>query len=286
MSGSGVWVFCCVPGPGVWVFRWISGSGVWESGLGCLGRVSVVFRSVFGSGVWVFGWVPGSGVWVVCWVSGSGASVFRWIFGSGVWVFGWVPGSGVWVFCWVPGSGAWVGIFLKSGRYISALKKLAITDFWKFKQEFDVYPRVDADGKPVPGGGTFKDAMPGDCNRAKLRAAWKAYASFKLKHLNQPWRRVYVRIPEGALVLSSMATFHFGARFPLVFSAKEVPEDLWHMRMHSYFGPKTIRNPGSCPDAGIVQNQAQESTVDIFSGLEDFDWLCPAQRFASDAGKL
>ena len=185
----------------------------------------------------------------------------------------------------VMGGHSWVGIFLKSGRYMSALKKLAVDDFWIFKQEFDVYPRVDADGKPVPGGGTFKDAMPGDCNRAKLRAAWKAYADFKLKHLNQPWRRVYVRIPEGALVLSSMCTFHFGSRFPLVFSAKEVPEDLWHMRMHSYFGPKIIRNPGSCPDAGIVQNQAQESTVDIFSGLEDFDWLCPAQRFAIEAAR-
>ena len=184
------------------------------------------------------------------------------------------------------GGHAWVGIFLKSGRYMGALKTLAINDFWRFKQEFDVYPAVDAQGKPVQGGRTFKAAMPGDSNQAKLRAAWKAYANFKLMDFDTPWKRVYVKIPEGALVLSSMTTYHFGTRFPLVFSTKEVPDDLWHMRMHSYFGPKLIQNPGSCPDAGIVQNLAQESTVDIFSGLEDFDWLCPAQRFASDAGKL
>ena len=86
VSGSGLWMFRWVSGPGVRLFRWISGSGAWESGLGCLGRVSVVFRSVFGSGVWVFGWVPGSGVWVFCLVSGSEAWVFLWVFGSGVWV--------------------------------------------------------------------------------------------------------------------------------------------------------------------------------------------------------
>jgi hypothetical protein len=128
---------------------------------------------------------------------------------------------------------SWVGIYLNSGRYVGALKKLALDDFWRFKQEFAVYPCVDASGNAVLGGKTFKDTMPGDCDQAKLRAAWKAYADFKLRDLNLQWKRVYVRIPEGALLLSSMATFHFGSRFPLVFSRKVVPDDLWHMRMHS-----------------------------------------------------
>ena len=185
----------------------------------------------------------------------------------------------------VMGGHSWVGIHLNSGRYVGALKKLAEDDFWLFKQNFAVYPAVDDSGNAIPGGKTFKDTMPGDNDQAKLRAAWKAYADFKLKHLEKPWRRVYVRIPEGALVLSSMCTFHFGSRFPLVFSRKLVPEDLWHMRMHSYFGSKLMRNPGSCPAAGIVQNLAQESTVDIFLSLEDFDWLCPAQRFATEAAR-
>ncbi len=95
---------------------------------------------------------------------------------------------------------------------------------------------------------------------------------------------MYVRIPEGALGLGSMNTFHLGARFPLVFSGKVVPADLFQMRMHGYFGPKLIRNPSSPPDSDLVENLAQESTVDIFSGKADLDWLSPAQRFAIDAG--
>ena len=171
---------------------------------------------------------------------------------------------------------AWVGVYLNSGSYIHALKQLALEEFWRFKVEFPTYQLAD-------GSGTLKDKMYGSNDQAKLRAAWNAYASFKLRHLERPWKRVYVKIPEGALLLSSMCTFHFGARFPMVFRKKAVPGNLWHMRMHMYFGSKLFRNPSADPEAGIVHNPAQETTIDIFSTDPDYDWLSPAQALALKA---
>jgi hypothetical protein len=171
---------------------------------------------------------------------------------------------------------AWVGVYLNSGSYIHALKELALKDFWQFKVEFPTYQLAN-------GSGTLKDAMAGSNDQAKLRAAWNAYASFKLRHLERPWKRVYVKIPEGALLLSSMCTFHFGARFPMVFRKETVPGNLWHMLMHMYFGSKLFRNPSADPEAGIVHNPAQETTIDIFSTDPDYDWLSPAQALALKA---
>ena len=211
---------------------------------------------------------------------------------------------------------AWIGVYLNSGGYIRALKDLALAEFWRFKEEFSHYPRVDASGKaPCSGNGTLRDAMLGTNDQAKLRAAWNAYASFKLRHLEQQWKRVYVEIPEGTLLLRSMCTFHFGARFPLVFSKKPVPINLFHMRLrrltcplaakpkawlyivldsnleskfflgrlHMYFGSKLFRNPSADPQEGMIQDEAQESTIDIFSTDLDYDWLSPAQALARQA---
>jgi hypothetical protein len=136
---------------------------------------------------------------------------------------------------------AWIGVYLNSGGYIRALRDLALAEFPRFKEEFLHYPRVDASGKaPCSGNGTLREAMQGTNDQAKLRAAWNAYASFKLRPLEQPWKRVYVEIPEGTLLLSSMCTFHFGARFPLVFSKKPVPTNLCHMRLRRLTCPLAI----------------------------------------------
>ena len=176
---------------------------------------------------------------------------------------------------------AWVGVYLHSGSYLRALKELALTDFWRFKEEFELYPAVDHSGKSAPGGGTMRDAMKGTNNQAKLRAAWNAYVAVKLPKEDQvPWKRVYVKIPEATLLLGSMCTYHFGARFPLIFSKKAVPDDLWHMRLHMYFGSKLFRCPSANPSSGISKNLAQESTIDIFSHEEQYDWLSPAQAWA------
>jgi 1,2-phenylacetyl-CoA epoxidase catalytic subunit len=93
---------------------------------------------------------------------------------------------------------AWVGVYLNSGSYTHALKQLALEEFWRFKVEFPTYQLAD-------GSGTLKDKMYGSNDQAKLRAAWNAYASFKLRHLERPWKRVYVKIPEGALLLQLAA---------------------------------------------------------------------------------
>ena len=77
---------------------------------------------------------------------------------------------------------AWVGVYLNSGSYIHALKQLALEEFWRFKVEFPTYQLAD-------GSGTLKDKMYGSNDQAKLRAAWNAYASFKLRHLERPWKR-------------------------------------------------------------------------------------------------
>ncbi len=122
-----------------------------------------------------------------------------------------------------------------------ALKDLALAEFWRFKEEFLNYPRVDASGKELcRGNGTLREAMQGTNDQAKLWAAWNAYSLFKLRHLEQQWKRVYVEIPEGTLLLSSMCTFHFRARFPLVFSKKPVPTNLCHMRLHRLTCPLAI----------------------------------------------
>jgi hypothetical protein len=66
----------------------------------------------------------------------------------------------------------------------------------------------------------------------------------------------------------------------LIFSKKAVPYDLWHMRLHMYFGSKLFRCPSANPSSGISKNLAQESTIDIFSHEEQYDWLSPAQAWA------
>ena len=50
-----------------------------------------------------------------------------------------------------------------------------------------------------------------------------------------------------------------------------------------YFGSKLFRNPSADPQEGMIQNEAQESTVDIFSTDVDYDWLSPAQALARQA---
>lgn len=181
-------------------------------------------------------------------------------------------------------SHAWVGLYLNSGRYVSALKELAISDFFRFKTEFDTYPAVDASGQAAPGGKTLRDEMEGSNNQSKLRAAWRAYVAVKLKKEDQlPWKRVYARVPEASFFFSSMCSFHFGARFPLIFSQKAVPDNLLHLRIHMYFGSKLFRCPSEDLSAGIDANPAQDSTVDIFSTDEANDWLSPAQQWAEAA---
>ncbi len=118
----------------------------------------------------------------------------------------------------------------------------------------------------------MRAAMQGSNNQAKLRAAWNAYVAVKLQQEDQvPWKRVYVKVPEATVLLSSMCTFHFGARFPLIFSKKAVPDDLWHMLLHMYFGSKLSRSPSANQSSGVSRNLAQESTIDIFSYDEEYD---------------
>jgi hypothetical protein len=50
-----------------------------------------------------------------------------------------------------------------------------------------------------------------------------------------------------------------------------------------YFGSKLFRNPSADPQEGMIQNEAQESTIDIFSTDLDYDWLSPAQALARQA---
>jgi hypothetical protein len=66
----------------------------------------------------------------------------------------------------------------------------------------------------------------------------------------------------------------------LIFSKKAVPDDLWHMRLHMYFGSKLFRSPLANPSSGISKNLAQKSTIDIFSHEEQYDWLSPASAQA------
>ena len=66
----------------------------------------------------------------------------------------------------------------------------------------------------------------------------------------------------------------------MIFSKKAVPDDLWHMRLHMYFGSKLFRSPSANPSSGISKNLAQKSTIDIFSHEEQYDWLSPASAQA------
>ena len=70
----------------------------------------------------------------------------------------------------------------------------------------------------------------------------------------------------------------------MIFSKKAVPYDLWHMRLHMFFVSKLLRvcvcvfcSPSANPSSGISKNLAQESTINIFSHEEQYDWLLHAQ---------
>jgi hypothetical protein len=85
--------------------------------------------------------------------------------------------------------------------------------------------------------------------------------------LEQPWKRVYVEIPEGTLLLSSMCTFHFGARFPLVFSKKPVPINLFHMRLRRLTCPLAAKPKASLRPGELIQGKTSSGQGLVFFKL-------------------
>ncbi len=71
----------------------------------------------------------------------------------------------------------------------------------------------------------------------------------------------------------------------MILKKKAVPDDLWYMRLHIFFVSKLLCvcvfcSPSANPSSGISKNLAQESTINIFSHEEQYDWLLPAQALA------
>jgi hypothetical protein len=172
-----------------------------------------------------------------------------------------------------PGKG-YIGAVLNSAGFIHPLKKLSREEFAQFKREFSEFP--------CPGdeeGRKLIEVMPGSDVGLKLRAAWRIYAVRKLSQqgvdVKRPWTRAYIEMAEGVMAICSMSLLHFGTRFPLFFDNRPVPDNLWHLRLHMYIGSK-IRP--RLEGEGILQDQVQDATVDIFEDWEGSDWISAAQH--------
>ena len=166
------------------------------------------------------------------------------------------------------------GVIVNSAGFIHPLKKLSRDEFIPFKRDFNEFPRPGD-----PEGRKLIDMMPGGDARLKLRAAWRLYSVRRLSQQGivlKPWKRAYIEMAEGVTAICSMSMLHFGTRFPLYFDNRPVPDDLWHLRLHMYIGSKL--RPLLEGEAGIVLDQVQDKTVDIYEHREDSDWISAAQH--------
>ncbi len=69
----------------------------------------------------------------------------------------------------------------------------------------------------------------------------------------------------GTAVEAGVCQDSLWSKIPQIFSTKAVLSNLWHMRLHMYFGSKLIQNPAADPCLGTAQSEAQESTIYICS---------------------